>query len=136
MYRPDVEYGSIPMTLGKDEDGNDKKKETNKTRKECEDLCSNIKNCEGIVYYTTNSSDKGDCKLYSDTKTLFNRKGSSIGKKLPDYRRFKETCLKPKVDLLKGDASDVGICPPEFPYRQDSACQLSACYKDPKDMVQ
>jgi hypothetical protein len=135
MYRPDVEYGSIPMTLGKDEDGNDKKKETNKTIKECEDLCSNIKNCKGIVYYTSNSSDKGDCKLYSDTETLFNRKGSSIAQKLPDYRRFKETCIKPHVDLLKGNASDVGICPAEFPYRQDSACQLSACYKDTKDIV-
>jgi hypothetical protein len=138
MYRPDVEYGSFPINLGKNEDGSDKKKELQKTRKECEELCTNKNECKGIVSYTVNSSDKGDCKLFSDISYVYNRKGSFVGEKLnSNYTFYKNQCLKPTVSLLKGDVNDVGVCPVDFPYRVDDGCgfNLSACYKDPKDIV-
>jgi hypothetical protein len=138
MYRPDVEYGSFPINLGKNEDGTDKKKEKGKTRKECEDLCNYKNDCKGIVSYTTNSTDKGDCKLYSDISYVYNRKGSFAAEKLPvKYTYYNNSCQKPRVSLLKGNINDVGICPADFPYRVDETCgtSLSACFKDPKDIV-
>lgn len=139
-YRKDVEYGTFPMNLGKNEDGSDKKKESNKTRKECEELCTDKNACSGIVSYTTDSNDKGDCKLFSDTSIVFNRKGPYVAKKNEygaRYFFYKDKCLKPTVSIFKGNVNDVGVCPADFPYKVDDGCgrNLSACFKDPKDIV-
>jgi len=96
------------------------KSETDKTRAECEDFCSSVDGCEGIVTYTKDRNARGQCwavksvdyKPYSkEDSNPYSKDGSAIAKRLPNsvFAESLQLCENLFSEKSKNDNSYLGF---------------------------
>ena len=97
-----------------------KKADTTKTRAECEEFCSTVDDCNGIVTYTKDKNAKGECwavksvdyKPYSKDETSpYSKDGSAIAKRLPNsvFAESLQLCEHLFSEKSKNDKSYLGF---------------------------